>query len=142
MGNSVQCVPKKQGMNVIKTEKTELIPSTTVTRLRILMDYQKLNDGNKGCLTKTESSDISSPRLLLEIKDRNAFEYLMAYHLSMLEDFSYVTEDEQIQEQFLDEQLLVLDITQASWYADIMNFILSGEYPPAVTIELTQKSNL
>ncbi|XP_049399731.1 uncharacterized protein LOC125863765 [Solanum stenotomum] len=40
----VQCVPKKGGMTVVRNEKNELIPTRTVTRWRICMDYQKLND--------------------------------------------------------------------------------------------------
>ncbi|KAL4387055.1 hypothetical protein GQ457_09G019640 [Hibiscus cannabinus] len=39
----VQCVPKKGGITVISNEKNELIPTRTVTGLRVCMDYRKLN---------------------------------------------------------------------------------------------------
>ncbi|XP_075475602.1 uncharacterized protein LOC142506947 [Primulina tabacum] len=40
----VQCVPKKGGITVITNEKNELIPTRTVTRWRVCIDYRKLND--------------------------------------------------------------------------------------------------
>ncbi|XP_075475706.1 uncharacterized protein LOC142509906 [Primulina tabacum] len=40
----VQCVPKKGGITVITNEKNELIPTRTVTRWRLCIDYRKLND--------------------------------------------------------------------------------------------------
>ena len=39
----VQVVPKKGGMTVIRNKKNELIPTRTVTRWRICIDYRKLN---------------------------------------------------------------------------------------------------
>ncbi|XP_075092186.1 uncharacterized protein LOC107766281 [Nicotiana tabacum] len=39
----VQCVPKKEGMTVVKNEKNDLISTRTVTGWRICMDYRKLN---------------------------------------------------------------------------------------------------
>ncbi|XP_070020466.1 uncharacterized protein [Nicotiana sylvestris] len=39
----VQCVPKKGGMTVDTNDKNELIPTRTVTRWRVCMDYCKLN---------------------------------------------------------------------------------------------------
>ncbi|GKE29661.1 reverse transcriptase domain-containing protein, partial [Tanacetum coccineum] len=40
----VHCVPKKGGMTVVTNEDNELIPTKLVTRWRICIDYQKLND--------------------------------------------------------------------------------------------------
>ncbi|KAH0723372.1 hypothetical protein KY285_005833 [Solanum tuberosum] len=68
----------------------------------------------------------------LEIKDRKGTENQIADHLSRLEDFSHVNKGEQIREEFPDEQLMTLDISQVSWYADIVNLIVNGEYPPGV----------
>ncbi|XP_049394663.1 uncharacterized protein LOC125858947 [Solanum stenotomum] len=39
----VQCVPKKGGMTVVSNAKNELIAQRPVTRLRVCMDYRKLN---------------------------------------------------------------------------------------------------
>ena len=36
-------VPKKGGFTVIRNEKNELIPTRTVTRWRVCIDYRKLN---------------------------------------------------------------------------------------------------
>ena len=41
--SSVHVVPKKGGFTVIKNEKNELIPTRTVTRWRVCIDYRKLN---------------------------------------------------------------------------------------------------
>ncbi|XP_070023387.1 uncharacterized protein [Nicotiana sylvestris] len=41
--SSVQCVPKKGGMTVVKNDNNELIFTRTVTGWRICMDYRKLN---------------------------------------------------------------------------------------------------
>ena len=51
-----------------------------------------------------------------------------------------MNEGEQIQEEFSDEQLMVLNISYVPWYADIVNLIIRGNYPPCSTIE--QKKNL
>nr|GEV64780.1 retrovirus-related Pol polyprotein from transposon 17.6 [Tanacetum cinerariifolium] len=42
--SSVQVVPKKGGMTVVKNEKDELIPQMTVTGWRVCIDYRKLNN--------------------------------------------------------------------------------------------------
>ncbi|XP_049371097.1 uncharacterized protein LOC125836054 [Solanum verrucosum] len=43
----IQCVPKKGGMEVITNERNELIPTRTITRWRICMDYRKLNEATR-----------------------------------------------------------------------------------------------
>ncbi|KAL4272738.1 hypothetical protein GQ457_13G017070 [Hibiscus cannabinus] len=43
----VQCVSKKGGINVISNEKNELIPTMTITRWRVCMDYRKLNKATR-----------------------------------------------------------------------------------------------
>ena len=39
----VHVVPKKGGFTVIRNEKNELIPTRTVTRWRVCINYRKLN---------------------------------------------------------------------------------------------------
>ena len=42
--------PKKGGMTVVKNDRDELIPTRTVTRWRMCIDYRKLNEATrKGC---------------------------------------------------------------------------------------------
>ena len=43
----VQVVPKKGGTTMIKTENNTLLPSRTVTGLRICIDYRKLNKATR-----------------------------------------------------------------------------------------------
>ncbi|XP_049381305.1 uncharacterized protein LOC125845836 [Solanum stenotomum] len=71
----------------------------------------------------------------LEIKDRKGIENQIVDHLSRLEDFYHVHEGEQIWEEFSDERLMALDISRVSWYADIVNLIVSGEYPLDATTQ-------
>ena len=40
-------VPKKSGFIVIRNERNELIPSRTVTRWRVCIDYKKLNNATR-----------------------------------------------------------------------------------------------
>ena len=40
----VQVVPKKGGMTVIRNDQNELIPTRTVTRWRMCIDYRKLKE--------------------------------------------------------------------------------------------------
>ena len=40
-------VPKKGGMTIVKNESNELIPTKTVTRWRVCIDYKKLNDATR-----------------------------------------------------------------------------------------------
>jgi hypothetical protein len=41
--STVQVVPKKGGMTVIRNEKNELFPQRTITGWWMCIDYQKLN---------------------------------------------------------------------------------------------------
>jgi len=75
----------------------------------------------------------------LEIKDRKGTENQIADHLSRLEDSSYVKNEGQIREEFPDEELLALDIEQVLWYADIVNLMVSGLFPPGVSTHQKQK---
>jgi hypothetical protein len=43
----IHCVPKKEGLTVVKNEKNELIPQRTVTGWRMCIDYWKLNKATK-----------------------------------------------------------------------------------------------
>ena len=45
--SSMQVVPKKRGMTVIRNEKNDLIPTKTVTGWRMCIDYRKLNDATR-----------------------------------------------------------------------------------------------
>ncbi|GJU75596.1 reverse transcriptase domain-containing protein [Tanacetum coccineum] len=40
----IHCVPKKGGITVVTNKKDELVPTRTVTRWRVCIDYRKLNE--------------------------------------------------------------------------------------------------
>lgn len=43
----IQVAPKKRGMTIICNEKNELIPSRTITRMRMCINYKKLNQATR-----------------------------------------------------------------------------------------------
>jgi hypothetical protein len=47
MGQSIQVVPKKVGMTIIRNEKNELIPQRTVIGWRMCIDNRKLNKATR-----------------------------------------------------------------------------------------------
>ncbi|XP_070032686.1 uncharacterized protein [Nicotiana tomentosiformis] len=81
----------------------------------------------------------SKPRLIhwvlllqefdLEIRDRKVAENQVADHLSRLEGAEKKVEVEDITETFPDEQLLVVTLEEAPWYAHIANYLASGIDP-------------
>nr|XP_016451768.1 PREDICTED: uncharacterized protein LOC107776393 [Nicotiana tabacum] len=69
----------------------------------------------------------------LEIRDRKEIENQVADHLSRLENRNHVAEGDAIKETFPDEQLLAITSSTVPWYADYVNFIVSGVTPPELT---------
>ena len=67
----------------------------------------------------------------LEIKDKKVSKNLVLDHLSRLEPLiSQPAEDGIIKETFLDESLLiVVAISRAPWYADIVNYLACKVFP-------------
>ncbi|GKD44097.1 hypothetical protein Tco_1268742 [Tanacetum coccineum] len=45
--SAVHCVPNKGGMTVMTNEDNELVPTRTVTRWRVCIDYHKLNEDTR-----------------------------------------------------------------------------------------------
>ena len=45
--SAIHVVPKKGGFTVIRNEKNKLIPTRTVTRWRVCIDYRKLNTASR-----------------------------------------------------------------------------------------------
>jgi len=45
--SSIQVVLKKGGMTVVKNDRDELIPTRTVTKWRMCIDYRKLNEATR-----------------------------------------------------------------------------------------------
>ena len=89
----------------------------------------------------------SKPRLIrwvlllqefdIEIKDKKGSENIVADHLSRLELDS--EEEEPIKEIFPDEMLLEITYFNSPWFADITNFISTGEFPETFTKQEKKK---
>ena len=78
----------------------------------------------------------------LEIRDRKGTENQVADHLSRLESSGYSSNSEskmQIQDTFPDEKLLAVEHEEIPWYADIVNFLVGGVYPPDFTKQQLKK---
>jgi hypothetical protein len=90
----------------------------------------------------------SKPRLIrwilllqefdLEIKDKKGAENHVADHLSRLRTEDIQTET--IRETFPDEQLYVLHSSTRPWYADLVNYLVTKEFPQGLST--SQKNKL
>ena len=69
----------------------------------------------------------------LEIRDKKGTENQVADHLSRLESGKIERDEEPIKETFPDEQLFVVKQGNTPWYADIVNYLVSGLIPPDLT---------
>jgi hypothetical protein len=67
----------------------------------------------------------------LEIKDKKGVENYVVNHLSRLRIEDIQTET--IKETFLDEQLYVLHSSTRPWYADLVNYLVTKEFPPGLS---------
>ena len=75
----------------------------------------------------------------MKIRDRKGTENQIANHLSRYEDSSHAVNDCKIREEFPDMQLLALDIAYVPWYADIVNFLVSGLFTPGASTHHRQR---
>ena len=62
----------------------------------------------------------------MEIRDRKRVENQVADHLSRLQGNDAGSGELTIREHFPDEQLLLIDNDTTPWYADLVNFLVSG----------------
>ena len=62
----------------------------------------------------------------LEFKDKKGTENVVDDYLSRL-NFDTITKPLTLNESFLDEQLMSVEVL--SWYADIVNYLVTGQYP-------------
>jgi hypothetical protein len=89
----------------------------------------------------------SKPRLIrwsfllqefdLEIKDKKGVENHVADHLSRLRTKDIQTET--ITETFPDEQLYVLHSSTRPWYANLVNYLVTKEFPPGLSTSQKDK---
>nr|XP_016456863.1 PREDICTED: uncharacterized protein LOC107780800 [Nicotiana tabacum] len=163
----MQCVPKKGGMTVVENEKNELIPTRTMTGWRVYIDYRRLNkatnkdhfpllfidqildrlagheyyyflDGYSGYNQIVIALDVTRKEFD-EIRDQKGTKNEVADHLSWLENHEHVEEGGQINETFPDEQLFYITHDPAPWYADYVNYLVSGVLPPEIQSEAKKR---
>ena len=65
----------------------------------------------------------------MEIRDRKGVENQVADHLSRLQESDASSGEISIREHFPDEQLLLVEDATTPWYADLVNFLVSGLVP-------------
>ena len=65
----------------------------------------------------------------LEIKDKKGSDNVIADHLYRLERPTEEEKENELEENFLDDQLFQLSV-QVPWYADIVNYLACGIMPP------------
>ena len=75
----------------------------------------------------------------LEIKDRRGAENQVADHLSRLDNGSEGQENQLIRETFPDEQLFTVTQSTVPWYADFVNYLVSGLLPPDLSRQQLKK---
>ncbi|XP_021723382.1 protein NYNRIN-like [Chenopodium quinoa] len=82
----------------------------------------------------------SKPRLLrwvlslqqfnVEIRDKKGAENVVADHLSRLENVKASDDEIPICDELRDDVLYILNENELSWFADLVNYLASGEFPP------------
>ncbi|XP_019259383.1 PREDICTED: uncharacterized protein LOC109237523 [Nicotiana attenuata] len=75
----------------------------------------------------------------VEIRDRKGTENQVADHLSRLENHDHVEEGGQIKEVFPDEKLFAITQNSPPWYADYVNYLVSGVLPPEIQSEARKR---
>ncbi|KAK8681657.1 hypothetical protein V6N13_054059 [Hibiscus sabdariffa] len=76
----------------------------------------------------------------LEVKDRKGTENQVADHLSRLDNPHNQDRDVEISDSFPDEKILFA--TTIPWYADIVNFLVSGIVPPDLSSQGRKKFSM
>ena len=74
----------------------------------------------------------------MEIRDKRGVENVVADHLYRLERKTGIEEPREIEEFFLDEQLMVVD-TSLLWYVDIVNFLACKVLSPELSSQQRKK---
>ncbi|XP_070002120.1 uncharacterized protein [Nicotiana sylvestris] len=116
----VKCVPKKGGMTVVTNEKNEFIPIRTVTGWRVCMDYRKLNK-----MTRKDHFPLPFLDYILDkltghdfycfLDGHSGSENQVADHLSHLEKEGRPCDGLEINDSFLDEQLISVSVNSIPW---------------------------
>ncbi|XP_075101709.1 uncharacterized protein LOC107791089 [Nicotiana tabacum] len=75
----------------------------------------------------------------VEIRDQKGIENKVADHLSRLESHDHVEEGGQIKEVFPDEHLFAITQDPPPWYADYVNYLVSGVLPPEIESEARKR---
>ncbi|CAN6695303.1 unnamed protein product [Malus baccata var. baccata] len=140
----LMCDASDYAVGAVLGQRRDKLPHVIYYASRTLNDAQ-LNYAT----TEKELLAVAKPRLLrwvlllqefdLEILDKKGRENVVADHLSRLVNASTDEADSlPLQESFPDEQLLAVT-HQVPWYADIANYLASGEIPSEFSYQQRKK---
>ncbi|XP_070014032.1 uncharacterized protein [Nicotiana sylvestris] len=87
-----------------------------------MYDFSVVGDSFEECLTNLDQFD-------LEIVDRKGSENQVADHLSRLEEKGRPSDGLEINDAFPDEQLLAVSMHDMPWFADVVNYLVTGIIP-------------
>lgn len=75
----------------------------------------------------------------IEVKDRRGCENQVAHHLSRLEAAQKIKNEPNINDAFLDKQVLVSTLDLIPWFAEFANFLVSKLIPEGLTYQQKKK---
>ena len=67
----------------------------------------------------------------IEIRDKKGAENVVADHLSRLEGDQIHDDGLPIEDRMLDGFLYSINVKELPWFADLVNFLACGEFPPS-----------
>ena len=74
---------------------------------------------------------MSSKPLTLKLGIKEELENVVADHLSRLEDSQTHDDGSPIEDRMLDDFLYAIEAKELPWFADLVNFLACGEFPPS-----------
>ncbi|XP_021717023.1 uncharacterized protein LOC110684893 [Chenopodium quinoa] len=114
-------------------------------RLHVMYYMSKTLSALNYLISKKESK----PRLIrwvlelqtfdVEIRDKKGAKNVVADCLSRLEDFQIPDDGFPIEDRMLDDSLYAINMMELPWFADLVNYLACGEFPPSFSTNQRRK---